>query len=1026
MLRKFVLPLLALLIVGLCPAQTPKSPTNFVALPGASPPPPVVTSTWTNVTPAGVDLTSTLCSNFGTKTVQVDPVHLSNLYTSFDCQGIWKSVDYGVTWTGPINSGASLACSGGLTIAPSSTASVPIIYQSCIRASGIGFWKSVDAGVTWTQITVTPSSNQSYYPPVADPYDANHLLMVGHEFDSTVESVDAGQTWTSVPLNSGMLQTNLSPAVFFIDTGSATTTRGTWLWIGDQTGGNFGTWRTTNSGTTWVRVDKNEHVGTVQVYQPDKTGVYYMTGNYSLLGTGVLRSTDFGQTWAHVGNNSPETIVTGTAKNVYSLYGFPIGLGGSVNTAFQIAAQPGTGTWTATGTPAGLNLEGAAQIAVTNDGTYNILVGAMWNGGVWRYVEPLVAGGIPGTPTGLSAVGGNAVVNLSWTATLGATSYSVFRAPSSRGFYHLLASPSTNAYTDSAVVNGKTYYYIIAAVNVAGVSAKTAFVSATPNNAIPPVPTGVAAAAGSGQVVVSWAASAGATSYNVKRSTTNGSGYATVGSPASSPFTDASVINGTVYYYVVSALNAAGESANSAQVSATPQASANCGLQLGTAVTFCDTFDISSSNGIRQGALNSDVWGVSRVSGYLNFGQSWYNRWNATPIVMCDNTTPTVIAPNDVVICNGQLREAVQDNNTGILDDGGVTSLAMYPKQPFDFANRTGTVAFDLSNNTAGIHASWPEFWMSDLPIPDPFNHFDSWQALPANGFGIRMASQCDPGMQCACPNANNINTMRWSVDSAAVVRGYILDDTNGFGPGLVKMQILDCVIAPTAYGQMNHVEIRVSTSTIDVWASDVGSTSLRHIATVTNAGLTLTRGLVWLEDVHYNADKGDPNRPSQRSNTFVWDNLAFDGPFTFRDFSFDSPDNTLAGANGSLNLGKFSQGGATSTWTIAGLPANPLAAAARVLFSFNVENRPNPTVLNATVNGHFHSVPWPYPDQIIYSWRTFAITIPLTDLVTGTNTVQLGTDVAVVFSNVDIVLANVTGGVPVLPGSNNAFPVQH
>jgi hypothetical protein len=58
-------------------------------------------------------------------------------------------------------------------------------------------------------------------------------------------------------------------------------------------------------------------------------------------------------------------------------------------------------------------------------------------------------------------------------------------------------------------------------------------------------------------------------------------------------------------------------------------------------------------------------------------------------IDICDGATPTVTPPNDVVICNGQLREASNDNPSGVFEDGGVTTLAMYPKQPFDFAGRT-------------------------------------------------------------------------------------------------------------------------------------------------------------------------------------------------------------------------------------------------------------------------------------------------------------------------------------------------
>ena len=143
----------------------------------------------------------------------------------------------------------------------------------------------------------------------------------------------------------------------------------------------------------------------------------------------------------------------------------------------------------------------------------------------------------------------------------------------------------------------------------------------------------------------------------------------------------------------------------------TPPMTGNCEQQLGaTPVVFCDTFDVPFSNGVRQGQLDADVWGVSRLGG-VNFGQSNYNTWNQTAIVKCDGTTPTVTPPNDVIICNGQLREALNDNGSGVFDGGGIYVLGMYPKQPFDFAGRTGTVSFDVSNDSEGSHTVWPEFW---------------------------------------------------------------------------------------------------------------------------------------------------------------------------------------------------------------------------------------------------------------------------------------------------------------------------
>ena len=88
----------------------------------------------------------------------------------------------------------------------------------------------------------------------------------------------------------------------------------------------------------------------------------------------------------------------------------------------------------------------------------------------------------------------------------------------------------------------------------------------------PSAPTGVSATAGTGQVALAWTASAGATGYHVKRATTSGGPYTQIGAPTGASYADTSVNAGTAYYYVVSALNPYGESADSSQASATPTA----------------------------------------------------------------------------------------------------------------------------------------------------------------------------------------------------------------------------------------------------------------------------------------------------------------------------------------------------------------------------------------------------------------------------------------------------------------------
>lgn len=89
----------------------------------------------------------------------------------------------------------------------------------------------------------------------------------------------------------------------------------------------------------------------------------------------------------------------------------------------------------------------------------------------------------------------------------------------------------------------------------------------------PAAPTGLGATPGSNSVSLTWTAATGSpTSYNVKRSTSSGGPFTNIIGTTTAPtvsYND-SVLGGQTYYYVVSAVNGAGESANSLQVSAMP------------------------------------------------------------------------------------------------------------------------------------------------------------------------------------------------------------------------------------------------------------------------------------------------------------------------------------------------------------------------------------------------------------------------------------------------------------------------
>lgn len=367
----------------------------------------ITTGVWANVTPSNINLTSPInsnCNSYGLQTVQADPNNPGTLYAEANCQGIWKSADYGQTWAGPINTGLNGTtvsdCAGGITLLP--VGSVPTIVESCIRGAATGFWRSTNGGVDWTNYNIgpLPAGHQDVYPPSVDPYNPQHLLMNGHEQNYLVESFNGGLTWSNITFNAGMLEPNGTAFTFFIDTGNATTTANTYLWEAQQSGGTYGTWRTTNDGATWTMVSRNEHPhGAFQAYQPPGSSIVYIAGAYAPT-WGVQRSADYGQTWTSVGAGSNETVVFGDSNTVYAGYGWAEALVANVPPTFELAVQPGTGSWSQPGTPAGMSDGGFAQVAVVNNGTNNILVGAMWGGGIWRYVET------PGSGTSPSPVNG--------------------------------------------------------------------------------------------------------------------------------------------------------------------------------------------------------------------------------------------------------------------------------------------------------------------------------------------------------------------------------------------------------------------------------------------------------------------------------------------------------------------------------------------------------------------------------------------------------------------------------------------
>jgi poly(hydroxyalkanoate) depolymerase family esterase len=132
--------------------------------------------------------------------------------------------------------------------------------------------------------------------------------------------------------------------------------------------------------------------------------------------------------------------------------------------------------------------------------------------------------------------------------------------------------PSSGAFTTVNVTNAAAFRYVrfLSPNNGYGNVAELEFYGYPFSNPVS-APAGLSAlAVSSSQINLTWSALTNATSYNLKRSTTNGGPYSAVASGViATNYSDGGLAGGTMFYYVVSAMISTNETPNSAQAAAT-------------------------------------------------------------------------------------------------------------------------------------------------------------------------------------------------------------------------------------------------------------------------------------------------------------------------------------------------------------------------------------------------------------------------------------------------------------------------
>ena len=517
--------------------------------------------------------------------VKTDRQTGSTLYAAAAASGLWKSIDSGDTWSGP------LSVSGDIRAVASNGSTV------VAAAKNGDIFRSTNSGLTWQSVFDGEDIGEPHKVVTIDPLYPNIMfvadtMLAGATGVSNfiVKSVDGGATWTQLP-------------------NSAAGEIRAYALVGDPSVPNrffaVGTAEpvvaSDDGGASWLNREPIGGLYQSATVAPGSPSSVYVSGttfsNGDLDGLGVYKSVDGGLYWSLKNNGLPIPL-----PRIYTLLADPAAPlsvhAGSVNGYYR--TTDGGENWTlgsSAGTNPSASLTSIRAFAITPS---RRLLAAAASGLLMSPLNPGPTVASVSPPSG-SSNGGTSV-------TIAGTG---FQAGATVRFDLAAASGVSvvNATTITAITPAHAAGSVSVTVTNPDGQAGSLSSAFTYTATAPSVPTAVVATAQTTtSVAVSWTASDGATSYEVLRKAYGGS-FGVIGTPTGTSFTDTLASPSTSYLYAVTAVNSVGTSAQSASDIATTVLFSNEPLMAGVTVQAAH---------ISQ--LRAAVDSVRALAGYEPFG----------------------------------------------------------------------------------------------------------------------------------------------------------------------------------------------------------------------------------------------------------------------------------------------------------------------------------------------------------------------------------------------------------------------